>query len=257
MKDKRHVPGYSKEMQQRAQSAFTLIELLVVIAIIAILASMLLPALARAKAKATQTKCLSNQKQIGLGYHLYTEDNSDWYPIHDGWGSVGGKFWTNANVSGNAGSYGGRVAETNRPLNIYVGAVDVFHCPADAGDSLNPQVKTCWEGWGNSYLVEWVGDNFRVKHVTADSRAPKGTAAATPIKATEVARSPANKLIQADWPWHANRSRTDKRTVWHNYKGKRYENVLFGDGHVEFFRFPPELDNWISTPAPDPSYRWW
>src|SRR5438552_12879816 len=61
--------------------------------------------------------------------------------------------------------YGGRTAETNRPLNRYVGAVEVFHCPADHGDALNIQVKTCWEGWGNSYLVEWSGDAFRVKQV--------------------------------------------------------------------------------------------
>lgn len=115
--------------RQRATSGFTLIELLIVIAIIAILAAILFPVFAQARAKARQTSCLSNQKQIGLAVMQYVQDYDETYP------TCNQTYRANDNTMGRS--------SWMRHIYTYTKSIDIFKCPdASYGDDMETGTGT-------------------------------------------------------------------------------------------------------------------
>ncbi len=130
---------YTVPRRRDVRLAFTLIELLVVIAIIAILAAILFPAFARARENARKASCMSNMKQLGLGFIQYTQDYDEKLPIQDdGPNCCGGQQRRGRGWAGR--------------MYPYVKSRQLFRCPSDSSGA---QYQTSYSM--NNNLSNWSG----------------------------------------------------------------------------------------------------
>jgi type II secretory pathway pseudopilin PulG len=216
-----------------------LIELLVVIAIIVILASMLLPALGRAKAMSERVSCLDNLRQIAIMMQIYTDDNRETFPAH-----------RNQNVDSNDTG----ISLTNWwALTILATAknpqMNLFHCPAIKGKRKDGPVTWSWNfdphlvgyGYNNFFLGAhpYLGDSLGVAGINFDNGPEtKRSAVVRPADTLVVGDSmPASSDTNSTacwssclwWPYSAQEGLQGVETNRHFGLGV----VVFADGHSE------------------------
>ena len=213
------------------RAGFTLIELLVVIAIIAILAAILFPVFAKAREKARQASCQSNEKQIGIGILQYIQDNDEFLPPAGSNGTAAGGPYSDSDSGGKFGSWAQRIIP-------YVKSVQVYKCPSNPSSANLQNGGTDYNGnpaFPISYAVSlhyfgYQGDN---PNPTASINSPASKIMLGEQTAGNVS------MVAADWVGGGNTIWRDRGFAGHTGR----TNYLFGDGHVKSLKPSQTIGN--------------